>query len=253
MTAARRLVLSLVPWPLLLGASAACAQTPAPAEKPLLSEVIRTALDAEGEQAARARFAEIVPDRKDDFDIDPEAFGLLASGYVQAGDMARAQVVFDLMTELYADMYDAATPAGWELPREPAPSTLTPAPAMDDRPPAPEAGPARTDLGRFHGIYRSPDETRQAPQGSYFITQTCEGILQFGAMWGDVAPWVMRSEGETSFVQAFLQPFEEQPIRIEFEVDGDGRALAMVHTFGGAESRAERLGGLPDGWERDCP
>jgi hypothetical protein len=72
-------------------------------------------------------------------------------------------------------------------------------------------------------------------------------------MFGDVAPWHLRTVSEREFVQARV-PDDHQPtpVAIEFELDADGHAVAFRFTnaeYATSYGRLERQGDLPDGWE----
>lgn len=115
-----------------------------------------------------------------------------------------------------------------------------------------DPGPSRNDLARFHGVYGDPTQQKRTPK-NFFVFETCDGRLQFGAMWGDVAPWIMKSVDDKIFVQAKLQPGEEKALRLEFEVDEDGQVKALGHSLDWRESPLIRLGDLPNYFtERDC-
>lgn len=115
-----------------------------------------------------------------------------------------------------------------------------------------DLGPPRKDLSRFHGVYGDPAQQKQIPK-NFFVFETCDGHLQFGAIWGDVAPWIMKSVDDKIFVQARLQAGEEKPLRLEFEVDEDGQAKGVVHSLDWRESPLVRLGDLPSYFtEREC-
>lgn len=107
-------------------------------------------------------------------------------------------------------------------------------------------GEPRDDLERFHGVYGDPDN----PGRDYFVTAASRpeyhegreippGYLMLGAMWGDVAPFYMKSVSELRFEQEWLNP-GAQPIAVEFEVDGEGQATALR-----IESQYEDRGRLP--------
>lgn len=116
-------------------------------------------------------------------------------------------------------------------------------------------GEPRQDLERFHGVYGSPDE----PNRNFFVAQAQNramegreippGYLMIGAMWGDVAPWYMKSVGEYRFEQQWTNPGAE-PLVVEFETDEQGNAVAMRFVSGFLADRGEvqRQGQLPEGW-----
>ena len=70
------------------------------ARLPLLSEEIRTVLERDGVEAAQARFDEIFPDQKGEYEIDTQALGELAAEYVKAGDYEAGQAVARMMAEI---------------------------------------------------------------------------------------------------------------------------------------------------------
>ncbi|MEE4303442.1 MAG: hypothetical protein V2J19_04750 [Wenzhouxiangella sp.] len=126
-------------------------------------------------------------------------------------------------------------------------------PGQDRKPFA--LGEPRQDLERFHGVYGSPDE----PNRNFFVAQAQNramegreippGYLMIGAMWGDVAPWYMKSVGEHRFEQQWTNPGTE-PLVVEFETDEHGNAVAMrfVSGFLADRGQVQRQGELPEGW-----
>lgn len=119
-----------------------------------------------------------------------------------------------------------------------------------------DLGPARGDLARFHGRYADPQRERESRV--FWVAEDCDGRLIAGAMWGDAAPWRMRSIGETTFEQR-QSPREREfyePVRLEFAVDEAGEVTgATMRDWEGVEQRLDRIDDLPaewvDGWE--CP
>lgn len=116
-------------------------------------------------------------------------------------------------------------------------------------------GEPRQDLHRFYGVYGSADE----PGRDFFVARAENrmmegrgippGYLMVGAMWGDVAPWYMKSLGELRFEQQWTRPGAE-PLVVEFETDENGNAVAMrfLSGFLADRGRVEREGELPEGW-----
>jgi hypothetical protein len=114
-------------------------------------------------------------------------------------------------------------------------------------------GEPRDDLERFYGVYGDGQSRRD-----YFVTEAKSprdaerkvppGYLMIGAMWGDVAPWYMKAVSETRFEQQWVNP-AAQPLVVEFELDGDGNARAIVLESAFEDrGRLERVGDLPEGW-----
>lgn len=116
-------------------------------------------------------------------------------------------------------------------------------------------GEPRDDLERFHGVYGSDDQ----PNRDFFVTQASNprgegrpippGYLMIGAMWGDVAPWYMKSVGKTRFEQQWTSPGSE-PLVVEFDTDAEGHVVSMRFVEGFLSDRGEvqRNGELPEGW-----
>ncbi|MDX1642780.1 MAG: hypothetical protein R3244_00335, partial [Thermoanaerobaculia bacterium] len=143
-------------------------------------------------------------------------------------------------------------------------------PVLQDAAPAPsEAAKGEdpgTDFGeplqnpeRYYGVYASADE----PNRAWFIAEAERpwyaekappvppGHLMIGAMFGDVAPWYLRTVSQTVFERAETGGPSSDPLRIEFELDGEGNAVAMRFTNEDpiTEGRLERRGDLPEEWQ----
>ena len=88
----------------------------------------------------------------------------------------------------------------------------------------------------------------------FFVDHSCDGYLRFGALWGDVAPWMMKSVADAEFIQGRADPGQASAIRLRFEVGSDGRAQALTHNLTdlGLPLRVTRLGDLPAAWVPDC-
>lgn len=114
-------------------------------------------------------------------------------------------------------------------------------------------GAPRDDLERFHGVYGDGDSGKEffvaaAKRPEYAEERLPPGYLMIGAMWGDVAPWYMKSISETRFEQQWVNPGGE-PVIVEFDVDGRGNARALVFdTVFDDRGRLQRRRDLPDGW-----
>jgi len=119
-------------------------------------------------------------------------------------------------------------------------------------------GPALDEPGRYYGVYASPER----PSRGWFIAEAKRpvyaerapevppGHLMLGAMFGDVAPWQMKTMSETRFEQVRMGPGQTEPVAIEFRFDADGRAEAFRFTGGvsGYDAWLQRTGDLPEGW-----
>lgn len=119
-------------------------------------------------------------------------------------------------------------------------------------------GPALEAPENYYGVYASPERPARAwfiaeakrPAFAERAPEVLPGHLMLGAMFGDVAPWQMKTVSETKFEQARLSPGQEEPVVIEFRLDADGRAEALRFTGGmfPADTWLQRTGDLPDGW-----
>jgi len=101
-------------------------------------------------------------------------------------------------------------------------------------------GQPRDDLEQFKGVYGNPDEPESPRQ--LWVNISCDGYLVTGAMWGDAAPWWMRSESETVFTME--DSFNN--VRLEFTPGGDD--LEMIHNLDFMENPLKRVGPLPEDW-----
>jgi hypothetical protein len=214
-------------------------------DKPRLSADIKKVLDAEGPEAALARFKKLYPAQKEKYNVDLESFGKLAKAYAEAGDMEKMAAVFQMTTQLSQDAVSAAmAQSGIGMPEQPEPE---PEPEQPEPEPAPahDAGPARDDLDRFVGLYSDPADPKKTR--ALFATVSCDGYLVVGATWGDAANWWMKSVGDTTF--EYADSFTQ--LKIEFEVGADGKAAAMNHDLKGLPSPMKHIAPLPDDW-KDC-
>lgn len=111
---------------------------------------------------------------------------------------------------------------------------------------------------RYYGLYAAPSrpdrdwfiaEARK-PEYAEFAPDVPPGHLMLGAMFGDVAPWHLKTLSETEFVQARMNPGQSEPIVIEFRLGADGGAEAFRFTGGGfaRDEWLERTGQLPEDW-----
>jgi hypothetical protein len=145
---------------------------------------------------------------------------------------------------------DAKASGSTDTPAASDPATTT----ADDGLGAPLDNPAR-----YYGVYASAEQ----PNRQWFIAEAKRpiwaerapevppGHLALGAMFGDVAPWHLRTVSETEFVQARVPDHQPEPVAVEFELDADGHAIAFRFTNDDYASygRLERQGDLSDGWE----
>jgi hypothetical protein len=235
---------ALLAWALALGSLPLAAQ-----DKPLLSEELRAAYQQGGAERVQQRYQEIVVGGRDAYQLDAEGVVALAAQYAQAGDAEAAQVFSLLGYELAMAKFEGSGMAAQLNAMLDSARREDEARAAKEV--APDPGPARDDLARFFGLYRDPDPGGAANR-ELFVTETCDGHLVFSGMWGNVAPFVMRSESDTRFVQISVdREYQPQAYQLDFEIGPDGRMAAMSHnlTAGFSFERWPRSGDLPDGWE----
>jgi hypothetical protein len=248
-------------------------------EKPPLSEEIRKAFEEGGVEAAEARYREILEGERDAWEFDAEAMMAIGSEYAQAGNMEGVQAFYTIGSQMamaefqssdagarFNAMMDSVTRGDEDRGGSEDQVRIDQAVASSEADGAavsaaagevvaagsPDQGFPRDDLDRFFGLYRDPNPPGTANR-DLFVTRTCNGRLAIGAMWGDVAPYVMRSEGDTRFTQIWVSEFEPVPHQLDFELGPAGRATAVTHNVTAEYTfeRWARVGDLPDGYE-DC-
>jgi hypothetical protein len=249
----RATITKALAFPLVIVAALLAPVHAQPSKKPLLSEVIRATLEKEGADAARKRYQQIAREQKDEYEFDYAALVEHGGALIKAGDVARGAVLIEIAA-------DAASLRAGPAPAPPAAERRAPLrtsraaeEAAARRRTLEALGPARADLGRFHGVYGDP-KAQRTPR-NFSVDQTCDGHVRIGAMWGDVAPWVLKSVSDTAFASAWEDPSLPHPLRVTFHTDASGRAAAMSHNILSNEdqlTRLERLGDLPKGYAQDC-
>lgn len=249
------------PWIILvIGVSAASpASAQSQVKKPLLSQALKEALAKDPLDEVEKHFMEALASGKPEYEMDFEAVNTLGLEYMQSGQTERGIVVVGIaaraaqivtMASYPQEMLEAVSareeaeraereekeqasrPTEEELARERATASL---------------GPSRDDLERFHGLYANPED---GPQRALFLVRDCDGHLVTGPMWADVAPWTLRSVGETEFAydgDSFTGPF-----RFEVVVGPEGRAVSINHDLEFVASPLERIGDLEDSFLPEC-
>ena len=232
-----------------LAAGSALAQS-----KPPLSAEIGAVIEAEGIDAARQRFAEIYPARKDEYEIDMQGMMAVAQRSVQDGNMEVGMAVMEMLSVVSQDMASEAmgayNPQMAEMQqraleqevaeREQVSRDREEAQRVQQRAEAQSRGRSRDDLDRFAGIYGDPADRDRLR--TLFVTVSCDGYLVTGPMWADVGPWWMRSAADSVFTYA------DDWTNLSMEFTGSGENMKLTHDVEGADSPAERLGPLPADW-----
>ena len=211
-----------------------------------LSDQLQAIIDAEGADAAGNWFDANWPVIKDQYSVDAQAMMALMSGYLTAGDHVAAQTVGQVTATVMQDtMAEAMQTHSPEMmdelnaqreagAREQAAVDFSEGnnqttKGINNR------GEKREDLGRFSGLYGAPDGRQ------LFVTQSCDGYLVAGAMWGDVSPWWMHSvaDSEFDYSDSFIS------LGITFTVNNNGQADQLTHNLEGLSSPLSRIGDLP--------
>jgi hypothetical protein len=177
--------------------------------------------------------------------VDLDSLSAMGIAFMQGGETEKGMAVMGIASAAAqiqaADMFPEEVRRAMEAPSQEATEAESPsAEPVGAEDPNVDLGPARDDLERFHGLYANPE---QGPERAVFLMTGCRGRLEAGAMWGDVAPWEMRSEGDTEFYwpgSSFAQPF-----RIEITVGPDGRGQTIHHDMDFVSTPLERIGELP--------
>ncbi len=221
------------------------------ADKPKLTDQLRAAIKSGGPESARKRFKEIYPEHKDDYVIDVQSLIALVSEYMAAGNVEAGQAVAEINAQVSQDyMRDSLAKAApgmeeqmkalQQAEKEQAAQAKAEEQRVQAQTDARNHGKPRSDLERFLGLYGDPASNRQL-----FVTRSCDGYLVVGAMWGDVAPWWMRSASNTVFTYA--DSFTN--LALEFQVSADGKATSLTHDLEGLASPLKRAGPLPKAFE----
>jgi len=223
--------------------------------KPSLSAEVAAVMEAEGVAAAKQRFAEIYPARKDEYDVDPQEMVKLSQGYMQAGDMEAGMALVEMMSMITVEMSSAAMKAyspqmaemaqnaeaaertAWEQEKEDREREQKNLKQQQD----PLRGEPRSDLERFKGIFGDASDNERLR--TLFVTVSCDGYLVTGPMWADVGPWWMRSAADRVFTYA------DAWTNLSIEFSGSGEALTLSHDIEGVTSPLRWLGSLPADWD----
>jgi len=223
-------------------------------DKLKLSEAIQEMINSEGVEAAKEYFSGLDASGRSRYSVDTDRISELTNAYLEEGDMEALIAVSEISAPFIQDMVTKSM-------EQYAPEMLEKAEQrraereQEEKQRAEESeqrrqeqivefqGESRDDLERFKGLYGDPEA--ENPNRQLFVTVSCDGYLVSGAMWGDVAPWWMRPEGdqEFSYEDSFTQ------FRIEFTTDASGKATGMSHDLEFLSSPLERTGPIPSGWD----
>lgn len=221
-------------------------------DKPLLSEAIKNSIDNQGIEAAKKHFKEIYESKKDFYEVDMKGLSDLSSSYIKDGNYQAASAVMDIASPFMQNMISSKMSnnsketvqkdmekQGKEKQEKNEESEKT----ENNKQIKNNRDESRSDLKRFTGLYGDPDESNETRR--LWVMESCDGYLVSGALWGDVAPWWMKSEGDKVFT--YSDSFNN--IRMEFVTDENGKATKMIHNLSSLKSPLERVGPLPDDWD----
>lgn len=227
-----------------------CLQAQNP-QKQLLSKAIEENIEQRGAENAVSYFSRMSKKQRKQFEPDMEELTELTLSYVQNGDMEKVTAVSEITSIFIQDMVeesmsqfsDEAGDSEDELPGKVQNQNNS----QNEHRAKPEEvhgqksrGEPRDDLEQFTGLYAVPgsdSETRKL-----WVRVSCDGYLVSGAMWGDAAPWWMRSESDLVF--SYSDSFNS--FRMEFVSGTGGRTSEMRHTLSFMESPLQFTEPLPE-------
>jgi len=203
-------------------------------DKPLLSEAIGKAIDIKGIESAKLYFSEVFESEKDVFTIDPNGISALGNTYAKNGNVEAANALMEIATPFLQKMILSSingepNEKSEKLNKmEQMEKESTEKKSQEDKVVQKNSitdfqGEVRNDLQRFTGLYGDPEETNEYRK--IWVTVSCDGYLVVGALWGDVAPWWMKSESDDVFT--YEDSFTN--LKMEFVTDGKGNAVRMNH------------------------
>ena len=223
-------------------------------DRPLLSEAIKNSIDTQGIDVAKKHFTEIYNSKKDFYEIDMKGISELSSYYIKAGNYEAGSAVMEIAQPFMQD-YISSKMGGIskEMGDKSKTNQMTEnqkqkknvknEESKEENEALDYKGEARNDLERLTGLYGDPLETDKNRR--FWVMVSCDGYLVIGALWGDVAPWWMKSEGDNIFT--YSDSFNN--IRMEFTTDKNGKATKMIHNLPSLKTPLERLGPLPEDWD----
>lgn len=217
--------------------------------KPRISARVRTLMEQQGPMQAQMEFSRLFVSERDAYDFDADGLAELSREYMRAGDVDKAKAALGMATmvdmrspEVHAAREELKTMQRGQRQQRSAERLEARRTEISAR-----RGPARDDLGRFAGEYGNSSH----PGRTFFVTRTCDGHLAVGAMWGDVAPWVMKPLSDTEFAEPRAGP-SGTAIGVSFDAPAGGNATAMRFSAGFEDwGTLQRTGDLKPGF-REC-
>jgi len=219
-------------------------------EKPLLSKSIKKAINTQGINEAKKFFDEEFKSNKDGYNIDMKGISKVAAEYTKAKNYAAAGAVMEIASPFmrikltsYMDKDKKERIKAGKERDEKRKKEIEEKKSREKEKLIASRGEARKDIQRFTGLYGDPAEKDKYRK--IWVTVSCDGYLVSGAMWGDAAPWWMKSEGD----KVFTCKDSFNNVKMEFVTDENGKAIKMIHNLEFMKSPLERVGPLPEDWE----
>lgn len=218
-------------------------------DKPLLSDAIQQEIDANGADTAKQKFASMNPSEREQYEVDMEGISELTNSYLEDGHMEALMAIAEITgvfmqdavaqsMEQYGDENDAmeemAEQKKERIQREEERARERQQSIVERQ------GEPREDLEQFKGVYGNPDDPESTRR--LWVHNSCDGYLVVGAMWGDAAPWWMRTESGNIFT------IEDSFHNIRIEFASSAANLQMIHNLEFIESPLQRVGTLPEDW-----
>ncbi len=225
-------------------------------QKPLLSKAIEENIEQRGADNALSYFSGMNKEQRQQFEQDFEELTELTMNYVQNGEMEAVTAISEItsifMQDKIEDSMAQFSDEMGELEDELPGQAQNQKKRQNERGVKAEEdgqkstlGEHRDDLEQFTGIYAVPGSDNDVRK--LWVRVSCDGHLVSGAMWGDAAPWWLRSESESVF--SYSDSFNS--FRMEFMPEADTGMLEIRHTLSFMESPLQFSEPLPESM-RSC-
>jgi len=224
-------------------------------DKQNLSDAIREMIDNEGVESAKKHFLSMSSPERQQYHVDMEGISELTNDYLEEANFdaltAISEISAPFMQDMISESMEQYAPGLQEMEQmadqrqaereQKAKEREEERAQQRQKSVVDRQGEPRDDLDRFTGVYGDPDEPESTRQ--LWVNVSCDGYLVSGAMWGDAAPWWLRSESE--YVFSLEDSFNN--IRMEFAAGGTD--LIMNHNLDFVENPLRRVEPLPENWD----
>lgn len=215
--------------------------------KPLLSKAIQKEIDEHGIETAKKHFTKLYETKKVSFEIDMKGLSELSSTYSKDGNIKAASAVMEIASPFIQDKIssqmkrysNAENKVQVENKKKKETQDVDDEKANKTKA-ANYQGETRNDLERFSGLYGDPAENNKTRR--LWVRVSCDGYLVAGALWGDVAPWWLKSKSDKVFT--YSDSFNK--VRMEFVTDENSKAVKMIHNLKSLKNPLKWLEPLPD-------